>query len=69
MPQYKSLKKKHRISEIDAMKLCSRGNRLMVSLVEYFNLEGVTYLVTKFAKRGDLMGYLEHQLQTAGESD
>lgn len=45
------------MSEEKAMILCGSSKHLL-SLVESFEHEGETYIVTKFAKGGNLLSYL-----------
>lgn len=55
---YKTSHKQHGVTEPEAMLLCSKS-KFISSLVEYFHVGSLTYIVTKLAKGGDLLNYLE----------
>ena len=48
----------HGISEADAMTLCKTSNYVL-SLVDQFAFDDMTYIVTKLAKGGNLLDHVE----------
>ena len=54
---YKRLSTENAVSEGDAMYAC-QGSTKVVKLFEEFTMQNKTYLVTKLARGGDLLGYL-----------
>jgi len=46
------------ISESSAMELCEKNSNV-ASLIESFSQDGHVYIVTKFYRTGDMLGYLE----------
>ena len=55
--KYKRLSTENAVSEGYAMHLC-QGSTQVINFVEEFTLQFQTYLVTKLARGGDLLGYL-----------
>ena len=47
----------NQVSEGHAMYHC-QGSTQVINLIEEFQMHGQTYIVTKFARGGDLLGYL-----------
>ena len=55
--KYKRLSTENAVSEGDAMHAC-QGSTQVINFVEEFTMQFQTYLVTKLARGGDLLGYL-----------
>ncbi len=63
--KYKKLAADNKISEADAMSAC-KDSQNVVKLLDTFELDDMTYLITKFAEGKDLLEYCltqpnEHQ--------
>ena len=58
--KYTKLAQQNRISEIDAMRMCKESHGV-VKILDSFELDGQTYIVTKYAKGGDLLEYCLEQ--------
>ena len=56
--KYKQHTIENHISESEAIYRCHRS-RSVIKLVEEFQQEGQTFIVTKFEQGGDLLSYLE----------
>ena len=55
--KYQRLSTENQVSEGHAMHLC-QGSTQVINFIEEFTMQGQTYLVTKLARGGDLLGYL-----------
>ena len=55
--KYQRLSTENQVSEGKAMHLC-QGSTQVINFIEEFSMGGETYIVTKFARGGDLLGYL-----------
>ena len=54
--KYKKLAADNNISEADSMNAC-KDSPNVVRLLDYFEIDNMTYLVTKFAEGKDLLEY------------
>ncbi len=54
--KYKKLAVDNGITEADAMSAC-KDSRNVIRLLDNFEFDGVTYLITKFAEGKDLLEY------------
>ena len=50
----------HRISEADALHLCQGSTSVLAFVEEFSQSDGQTYIVTKHARGGHLLDYLDH---------
>ena len=55
--KYQRLATENQVSEGNAMYLC-QGSTQVINFIEEFQMQGQTYIVTKFARGGDLLSYL-----------
>lgn len=55
--KYQRLSTENQVSEGQAMYLC-QGSTQVINFIEEFTMDGKTYIVTKYARGGDLLGYL-----------
>ncbi len=60
--KYDRLSFENKISEANAMNLCRKSPHV-VTLVDHFEIEGETFIVSKYAPGGDLASYLNKRIK------
>ncbi len=54
--KYLRLAKEHKVSEAEAITMC-KGNKRIIKLMDTFEIEGYTYIITKYEEGRNLLDY------------